>query len=254
MSLKRKPPSGNVRRTICLGNNFRGVTTNKRGRIVQFESEQEHKLVLLLERDPTVVDFISQPETFHFYDDKGRKRCYTPDFKVWRSDGQIELHEVTIEARREAQKPVPQREIAAQEICKQRGWRYIVHTEKTLPLGYEYVNLEFLAAFRGKSYITEKITGWWMKHLNGLERYYPRAILSLAGSVPANPPELTLNERELLNGLYYLLWHGVIQLEWHQPFLWQGDFHSNARIWHSAKDPIVSLRQEKDVYNKEELL
>lgn len=30
MAFKRKPPSGNVRRVISVGNNFRGVTTSKR--------------------------------------------------------------------------------------------------------------------------------------------------------------------------------------------------------------------------------
>ena len=60
MSMKRKPPTGNVRRAISLGNNFRGVTTNKQGHLVQFESEQERKLILLLERDPLVVDYVSQ--------------------------------------------------------------------------------------------------------------------------------------------------------------------------------------------------
>ena len=92
MAFKRKPPPGNVRRVISLGNNFRGVTTNKRGHLVQFESEQERKLILLLERDPTVADYISQPEVLHFHDASGRQRTYTPDFKVWRTDGQIELH------------------------------------------------------------------------------------------------------------------------------------------------------------------
>ena len=48
MAFKRKPPSGNVRRVISLGNNFRGVTTNKCGHLVQFESVQECKLVLLI--------------------------------------------------------------------------------------------------------------------------------------------------------------------------------------------------------------
>ena len=47
MAFKRKPPPGNVRRAISLGNNFRGVTTNKRGDLVQFEAEQDLKLELL---------------------------------------------------------------------------------------------------------------------------------------------------------------------------------------------------------------
>ena len=99
MSLKRKPPPGNVRRTVSVGGNFRGVTTNKRGHLVQFESEQERKLVLLLERDRTVADYRSQPETFQFTDASGRPRTYTPDFQVWRTSGLIELHEVTLAAR-----------------------------------------------------------------------------------------------------------------------------------------------------------
>ena len=56
MTLRRKPPPGNVRRVVCLGQNLRGVTTNKRGRLVQFESELEHTLLLLFERDPTPAD------------------------------------------------------------------------------------------------------------------------------------------------------------------------------------------------------
>ena len=74
MSMKRKPPTGNVRRVISLGNNFRGVATNKQGHLVQFESEQERKLILLLERDPQVVDYVSQPETLIFSDKQGRQR------------------------------------------------------------------------------------------------------------------------------------------------------------------------------------
>jgi hypothetical protein len=172
MPFKRKPPPGNVRRVICLGNNFRGVTTNKRGHLVQFESEQEHKLILLLERDSTVADYASQPETLHFQDDSGRQRSYTPDFQVWRIDGGIELHEVTVEARRVARESLQQRETAAHAICGQRGWRYVVHTDETLPSGYEYTNLDFLAPFRAKSYATAEGTAWWLGQL-AAGRSYP---------------------------------------------------------------------------------
>jgi hypothetical protein len=48
MAFKRKPLPANVRRVISLGNNFRGVTTNRCGHLVQFESEQERKLLLLI--------------------------------------------------------------------------------------------------------------------------------------------------------------------------------------------------------------
>ena len=223
MAFKRKPPPGNARRVICLGNNFRGVTTNKRGHLIQFESEQEHKLILLLERDPTVTDYVSQPETLHFFDDSGRQRNYTPDFKVWRTDGQIELHEVTIEARRTVRESLQQREAAARAICQQRGWRYLIHTDQTLPSGYEYANLDFLAAFRASTYADTESTAWWLEQLAAEEPVHPQSIL--AGT------EADATAGSLLNGLYHLLWHGILQMDWHQPFIWRGALHPAARIW-----------------------
>jgi hypothetical protein len=223
MALKRNPPPGNVRRVISLGNNHRGVTTNKQGHLVQFESEQERKLLLLLERDPTVANYVSQPETLHFQDDSGRQRTYTPDFKVWRTSGHIELHEVTVEARRQDRASLQQREAAARAICQQRGWRYLVHTDRTLPSGYEYANLDFLAAFRAHIYTNPTCTTWWLEQLAGRTRVHPRAVLVQAN---ADSP---VGVR--LNCLYYLLWHDIVQMDWHRPLIWQGDFHPLAHIW-----------------------
>jgi hypothetical protein len=210
------------------------VTTNKRGHLVQFESEQEHKLILLLERDSTVADYASQPETLHFQDDSARERSYTPDFQVWRVDGRIELHEVTVEARRAARESLQQREIAAQAICGQRGWRYVVHTDETLPSGYEYTNLDFLAPFRAQSYATAEGTAWWLGQLLVGEPVRPRSVISRPGS--------ELATASLLNVLYHLLWHGIVQMDWHQPFLWQGDFHPAARIWLPDMPAVDSRR------------
>lgn len=211
MAFKRKPPLGNVRRVTSLGNNFRGVTTNKRGHLVQFESEQECKLVLLLERDSTVADYASQPETLHFQDDNGRQRTYTPDFKVWRTNGQIELHEVTVEARRQDRVSLQQREAAACALRQQRGWRYLVHTDQTLPSGYEYVNLDCLSAFRAHIYSNPECTTWWLEQLTKGDRVHPRAV-----RVPAST-ESPGGVR--LNCLYYLLWHGIVQMDWYHPFI-----------------------------------
>jgi hypothetical protein len=229
MAFKRIPPPGNVRRAISLGNNFRGVTTNKRGHLVQFESEQERKLVLLLERDPLVANYGSQPEVLHFRDTQGRARTYTPDFKVWRTDGQIELHEVTLESRRVTQESVQQQETAAQAICQQRGWRYIVHTDQTLPSGYEYVNLDWLAGFRAHTYASSEITAWWLDQLAGQGQVQPGVMLAQS--------RLERTVGPLLNGLYHLLWHGVIRMDWHQPFIWRGDFHPAGRIWYVTPSP-----------------
>jgi len=153
MSFRRKPPAGNVRRVRSNGQNLRGVITNKSGRLVQFESWLERALILRLDRDPSVWDYQSQPERFHFTDEQGRSRSYTPDFKVWRR-GQIEIHEVTL-SRRRMRPDLQRRETAARRICSDRGWSYILHTEQTLPQPGELANLLALAGYRPTIYANE---------------------------------------------------------------------------------------------------
>jgi len=226
MALKRKPPAGNVRRVACIGNNIRGVTTNKRGRLVQFESEQERKLILLLERDASVSDYLSQPETLTYRDDEGRERRYTPDFQVWHHDGRIEIHEVTIEQRQQTQ---AQRVIAAEIICQQRGWMYHIHTEKTLPTGYEYANLDFLAPFRAQTYVHQECVDWWLAYLHKGEKITMQMALAQA-------PD-TLFPGILLNTLYHLLWHNRVQMDWQQPFMLRGAIHPSAAVWLPTRTP-----------------
>ena len=228
MPFKRKPIPGNVRRVICLGKNVRGVTTNKRGHLVQFESEQEHKLILLLERDRTVTDYVSQPETLHFEDANAHMRRYTPDFKVWRTDGQIELHEVTLASRRESRDTLRQREEAARAICSERGWRYLVHTDETLPTAHEYANLNCLAAFRALVYASTELTDWWLGQLAGKDSIHPRLVLAQTTA--------PLETGQLLNTLYHLLWRDAVHMDWRQPFFWRDDFHPTARIWLPVKE------------------
>ncbi len=223
MAFRRNPPAGDVRRVVHLGGNFRGVTTNKRGHLVQFESEQERKLVLLLERDPTVVDFRSQPERLNFCDVAGCQHSYTPDFKVWRTDGAVELHEVTLVARLDERPALQQRSAAAQAICEARGWRYVLHTDRTLPCGYEYANLDFLAAFRTTAHAASESVRWWQLQLHNQPPLHPQTVLAQAHGGLALPL--------LLNSLYHQLWHGVVQMDWQQAFIWHGAFHTAARIW-----------------------
>jgi len=223
MAFKRNPPPGNVRRVVCVGTNCRGITTNKRGHLVQFESEQERTLILLLERDATVLDYRSQPETFTFATAAGRLGRYTPDFQVWRTNGRIEIHEVTVEARRQAQGGPPPREVAAQALCRARGWQYLVHTDQTLPRGYEYANLDTLSAFRSASYADPGGAAFWRDRLAGQGAIHPHAILRHAAAARAAGC--------LASCLYHLLWHDQVLMDWQRPLLWRGDFHVAARIW-----------------------
>jgi hypothetical protein len=98
-----------------------------------------------------------------------------------------------------------------------------VHTDQTLPSGYEYANLNFLAAFRASEYTSAACTQFWLEQLAGYEFVHPRTALDQV--------QTDLPVGELLNALYHQLWHGVVQMDWQRPFIWKGDFHPAARIW-----------------------
>ena len=67
--------------------------SSKMGCEYPFESLPERDAMVLLDIDPGVVAFHSQPETFRWVD-AGRARRYTPDILVERRDGGREYREV----------------------------------------------------------------------------------------------------------------------------------------------------------------
>ena len=136
MSLKRKPPEGNVRRVAPIGQNSRGNMTNKAGKRVQFESFAEHVHALRLDRDQTVQDYRSQPLRILFDDSEKKKHTYTPDFMVWRYNGQVEIHEIT-RTERETRPHIQLREKAARNFCREKGWQYLLYNEDSLPKATE---------------------------------------------------------------------------------------------------------------------
>src|SRR5258708_5802349 len=180
MGLKRKPPAGNVRRVAPIDNNLRYAITSKANETVQCESFQERKLTLLFDRDPTVQEYSSQPERFAFTDSQGHSRTYVPDFMVWRTTGEIEIHEVTL-TERQARSSIQEREQAARSICQQRGWCYIVHTEATLPSATEEANLLALYRYRPTIYAQAAVTAAIRQRLRGdEEQTAPTLIAELA--------------------------------------------------------------------------
>lgn len=72
MALKRKPPSGNVRRVTPLAGNLRYTVTGKTDQTVQCESFQERKLTLRFDRDPSIRTYVSQPERLTYLDAEGK--------------------------------------------------------------------------------------------------------------------------------------------------------------------------------------
>lgn len=229
MSFKRKPPAGNVRRVRSNGSSSRGVITNKAGRLVQFESWLERALILRLDRDPEVLDYQSQPELFEFIDEQGKQRSYTPDFKVWRRNGEIEIHEVTLTKRR-VRPDLRRREQAARKICQERGWQYLVHTEQTLPQGSELANLLALAGYRPTIYANQAIVETAFKQLasNRPEMF----------EVLVQQLEQALNapEAQVTAALCHLLWHGELGTNLNQLLFDQGTILPGVCIWLERKE------------------
>ena len=209
MAFNCKPPPGNVRRAGSTGENIYGVIINKAGRMVQFESWAERALLLRLDRDQTVKDYGSQPETFEYVDGQGKTRHYTPDFIVWRS-GQVEIHEVTCSERRTAEPRLPQREVAGAEICAGRGWRYLVHTEQNLPQASELANLLALLHYRPLAYAQAQVTEAVRARLSA-----GRSV-ALAVLIRQVVQQLVWPEPRVLAAVGHLLWHGDLKTDLNQ--------------------------------------
>jgi hypothetical protein len=230
MALKRKPPIGNIRRVAPIGENLRYAITSKDDETVQCESFQERKLTLLLDRDPTVQAYRSQPERFAFTDSQGTSHTYVPDFIVWKTTGEVEIHEVTLTSRQE-KFSIAEREKAAHEICQQRGWRYIVHTEATLPQATEEANLLALYRYRPSIYANAAVTAALRQRLNADERKAVRILIAELTYA------LSLPTPTVISAICHLIWHRVID----------SDLTSHLLFVNAALAPYVQVwRGEKE--------
>lgn len=229
MSFKRKPPAGDARRVRSIGDNLRGVITNKAGRPVQFESWLERGLILRLDRDPTVLDYQSQPESFTFVDDQGKPHRYTPDFKVWRQNGVIEIHEVTVSQRR-LRPEIWRREQAARGICRARGWQYVLHTEQSLPQGSEQANLLALAGYRPAVYAHQGV------RQAVYEQVAPHRPVGFAGLIQHLGRQLHLTEGVVTAALCHLLWHGELLTDFNQLLFDAGAIVTGVQVWRATEE------------------
>ncbi len=225
MALKRKPPTGNVRRVAPIEKNLRYAITSKADETVQCESFQERKLTLLFDRDPTVQEYRSQPERFAFTDAQGTSHTYVPDFIVWKTTGEVEIHEVTLTSRQEKWS-IAEREKAAREMCRKRGWSYVVHTEKTLPQATEEANLLALYRYRPTIYANPAVTAAVHAQLDAGEMKGLRVLISEIAQA------LSLPRPAVVSAVCHLLWHQVIDTDLRHTLLFVNAAPSaHIRVW-----------------------
>ncbi len=223
--MKRNPPAGNVRRVQAIGDNLRHTLTSKTCRTIQCESFNEYKLVLCLERDKTVKDYLSQPETLEYISQDGSSHRYTPDFKVWRTNERIEIHEVTLEERAEKRARQPERERATRQWCEERGWMYQLHTEQTLPSGTALANLQFLFGYRPGIYANPTIQEAASNMLALTSK------LSLTSLVERLCDELVLNPADVIPALLHLLWTQGLSTDMDRLLCLDGALNPLSQAW-----------------------
>lgn len=143
-------------RSVPLGR--RSVTgrlaRGKNGSSVAFESTLERDFFLILEFDPTVLDYWEQPVRIE-YEARGRIRTYTPDVFVRHLRDAIPginlrpwLCEVKPLAVLRAEKAALEPKFrAAEEFARKRGWEFRVFTEREIRGPY-LENAKFLLPYR----------------------------------------------------------------------------------------------------------
>src|SRR5713101_8431989 len=225
MTLKRKPPTGNVRRVAPIDNNLRYAVASKADETVQCESFQERKLTLLFDRDPTIQEYRSQPLQFVFTDAQKKTHTYVPDFMVWKTTGEIEIHEVTLTSRQEKMS-IQAREKAAREICQMEGWSYVVHTEETLPQAAEEANLLALYRYRPTSYANPAVTAAVRARLGQEERKGLRVLIEDIAQA------LSLPRPVVISAVCHLLWHQIIEADLRNTLLFvNAALSTHIRVW-----------------------
>jgi len=224
MGFKRKPPENNVRRVAAIGDNSRYAITNKNGETVQCESHTERKLALRIDRDRRVKNYRSQPLRISYIDSEDKLHTYVPDFQVWRWDGTIEIHEVTLSQRRLLPN-AQSREKAAQEYCDKEGWRYVIHIESSLPNDTEGANLLALYAYRPSVYSRADVAQAVIEKFGIGQHILLRQLIS------AISQDLELPSATVSAAIYHLIWHGKLATDLRSLIFVDGAPTTNTYIW-----------------------
>lgn len=177
-----------------------------------------------IDRDPRVKNYRSQPLRISYDDSEGNPHTYVPDFQVWRWDGLVEIHEVTLSERRllpNAQR----REKAAMEYCDKEEWRYVVHTEGSLPNETEGANLLALYAYRPSVYSRADVAH------SVLEKFGIGQHILLRQLISAISQDLDLPSATVSTAIYHLMWHGKIATDLRSLIFVDSAPTSNTYVW-----------------------
>ena len=128
------------------------ININQLKNPIQFESSLERDFIYLLEYDLNVQQYLEQPLVIKYQDELGKQRRYTPDFIVQYFDKTpttiVEIkYESTLLLKKEE---LETKFVAAREFCANKGFNFVVVTDKHIRgnKGTELINFKFLDRYK----------------------------------------------------------------------------------------------------------
>ncbi|MDZ7963274.1 MAG: TnsA endonuclease N-terminal domain-containing protein [Aulosira sp. DedQUE10] len=140
----RKITNSHSKKNIGLFSSFKMQTG------IWYESLIERDYMYLLETDPDVVSYQSQPLRI-FYTIDSRKRHYTPDFLVEQRSRKLVI-EIKPASKVHSPKNLQLFQIVA-PICQKKGWEFVVVTDEMIRVQPQLNNLKLLY-----KYVCEPLT------------------------------------------------------------------------------------------------
>src|SRR5947207_3152941 len=125
---------------------------------------------------------------------------------VWFTDGSVEIHEVTL-SERLLLPNAQRREQGARDYCDEKGYRYVIHTEGSLPNETETANLLELYAYRPRVYTNKDVALAVHEKLSGGRRMLLHLLMNEI-SQDLNLPAATVS-----GAIYHLMWHGKLDTD-----------------------------------------
>lgn len=138
----------NASRNVVTGSrdNFTGYfPSRKNGKLIQYESLLEQRMVRLMEADRNIIKYTDQPDAMEWLDGSYRKRRSTFDFEYRSVDGSKTIVEVKPWARVLKKGLLEEFAFARFELGRQ-GYNFELWTDRELNAGVRLANAEILSS------------------------------------------------------------------------------------------------------------
>ncbi|EAW36765.1 TnsA endonuclease N-terminal domain-containing protein [Lyngbya sp. PCC 8106] len=199
--------------------NIGKFSSRKMGQIVWYESLLELDYIYLLEIDPDVVAFASQPFQLQYTIIEGGKRRklkYTPDFYVERKN-QIQVVEVKPENKVNSERNQRIFHFVA-PIFREKGWEFVVVTETMIRVQPQLNNVKLLHRYSGVEFS--------LQNLIDCQEYFQK----LAGQITIEQAERELRSKGITRSfLFRWIYSGFLKTNLEKPINSQSLIHFEAR-------------------------